>query len=351
MQVKRQAKRIGVLLLLACVLGGCKSQKEDLTMQGYAALEQKDYETAERLFTQALDAGENQRLAYRGRGLSQMGQSDYDKAAENLEKALKESGAVVDQLDLDINYYLATAYQKNGDEHKAIGVYDAVLALWPQKREALYLRGSSLLKQGDYEAACRDFEQYLALDKLDMDGLIRICELLKNAGYQEIAQEYLSATLETADSKSMTDYDRGRICYYQEQYDSAKTYLEKARGAKTADIILYLGKTYEALGDYNYAASVYSGFLQQVEEDARIENELGLCKLKQGDYEGALAAFQAGLAIENGGDQDQALSFNEIVTKEYLGQFDEAAVLMKKYLEKYPDDEDAKREYTFLKTR
>ena len=47
----------------------------------------------------------------------------------------------------------------------------------------------------------------------------------------------------------------------------------------------------------------------------------------------------------------QSLRFNRIVAYEYLGQFDQAKLAMEQYLALYPDDENAQREYTFLKTR
>ena len=47
----------------------------------------------------------------------------------------------------------------------------------------------------------------------------------------------------------------------------------------------------------------------------------------------------------------QTLKFNEIVTYERLGEYQTAATLMGSYLSTYPDDEVAKREYSFLKTR
>ena len=47
----------------------------------------------------------------------------------------------------------------------------------------------------------------------------------------------------------------------------------------------------------------------------------------------------------------QTLSFNEIVAYEYLGEFEQATVLLENYLKNYPDDVQAKREYGFLSTR
>lgn len=76
----------------------------------------------------------------------------------------------------------------------------------------------------------------------------------------------------------------------------------------------------------------------------------GFCKLKGGDYEAALAAFQAGLEVE-GNTATQSLMFNELVAYEYLGQYDKAKLAMDQYLALYPDDEKAQREAVFLQTR
>ena len=47
----------------------------------------------------------------------------------------------------------------------------------------------------------------------------------------------------------------------------------------------------------------------------------------------------------------QVLKLNEIIAYERLGEYKNASVLMDGYLKTYPDDEEAKREYTFLQTR
>ncbi len=114
--------------------------------------------------------------------------------------------------------------------------------------------------------------------------------------------------------------------------------------------MLLLGQTYEELGDYNYAISVYGGFLENDQTNARIYNRYGLCKMEMKAYEEALTAFQAGKNIENN-DMMQTLRFNEIITYEKLGDYKQAASLMGSYLSTYPDDKTAQREYIFLKTR
>ena len=72
--------------------------------------------------------------------------------------------------------------------------------------------------------------------------------------------------------------------------------------------------------------------------------------MQMGEYEEALTAFQAAMNIEDNGMM-QTLRFNEIVAYEYMRDYKTAAALMNSYLESYPDDGTAKREYEFLKTR
>lgn len=47
----------------------------------------------------------------------------------------------------------------------------------------------------------------------------------------------------------------------------------------------------------------------------------------------------------------QQLLFNEVVAYERFGDFKKAREKMERYVEEYPDDPEALREYEFLKTR
>ena len=48
---------------------------------------------------------------------------------------------------------------------------------------------------------------------------------------------------------------------------------------------------------------------------------------------------------------EQTLLFNEMVANEHVGNFKQAYLLLEQYLQKYPEDETALREFEFLKTR
>ena len=73
-------------------------------------------------------------------------------------------------------------------------------------------------------------------------------------------------------------------------------------------------------------------------------------QLDNQDYDGAASTLEAGISMGDGGCLQKLLA-SEIAVYEYKGDFTTALQKMEAYLESYPDDGDAHREYTFLKTR
>lgn len=349
MVCKNLKKEIAFIGSLLCVvtLTGCSGQNENVA-EGMKLISELNYQGALAEFEEAVEQGENERLIARGKGIAYMGTLDYEQAIACFKEALAGSNGFIQDIDFDLNYYLASAYTKNAQYEDAKQVYDAILALRTEK-DAYFLRGNVLLELGDFESAKQDFDKVISLDGKNYDRLIQIYQVLEHFGYRDLGQEYLQNALDTGGSK-MKIYDKGRIYYYMGEYQKAYIALEEARSEGTAEAYLYLGKAYEATGDYNYAASVYKDYLSKSTDNAEVYNQLGLCELAKKDYEKALQAFQAGMQVENN-DIMQTLSFNEIVAYEYLGEYKKAAVLLDSYLKMYPDDEKAQREQQFLLTR
>lgn len=341
---------LGILAatLLMSMLAGC-GKSNDKTLEGMQLVESLDYQGALSVFDEAEEAEENARLIARGRGIAYMGLTDYTKAVECFQEALSGSDGLVEDVDFDLNYYLAAAYTKNGQYTEAKETYDAILALRPKEEDAYFLRGCVRLALDDYEGAKGDFDKVISMNAKNYDRLIEIYEVLEHYGYKEVGREYLQTAIDNASGK-MNAYDSGRIYFYLGEYQKAYIALEEAKEAGGAESYLYLGRAYEATGDYNYASSVYNSYISKDDTNAAIYNQLGLCEMAKQDYRKALEAFQAGLQIGDG-DLQQTLSFNEIVAYEYLGEYQKASVLLNTYLKNYPDDENAKREQEFLKTR
>lgn len=346
-------KRLVLAALVICLsfgMTGCGSaQKNTNVTAGMKAIESLNYAKAQTDFEKALVAGEEESLVYRGQGIAYLGAADYEKAINAFTKCLSTGNCMIGSMDYDVNFYLATAYDKAGKPAEAEKVYDAILALEPDKTQALYLRGQVRLEQGNAEKAKEDFDKVVKLEPQNYDMLINIYEALDQSGAKQQGQEYLKKALTDGD-KTMTDYEKGRVNFFMGDYESARTFLKKAVDSGVAGSAYYLGKSWEATGDYNYAASVYTAYLQDHGEDALIDNQLALCQMKLGDYEKALTAIQNGLNL-NDADMMQTLQFNQIVIYEHQGDFKQAAQLVNAYLGVYPDDAAAKREAEFLKTR
>lgn len=336
----------GSLIMLA--LTGCGVAGENLA-KGMEALEKRDYQTAIACFEDAKLQGENERLLNRGMGIAFMGITDYDQAAACFEKSLSLSNGLVENLDYDLNYYLAASYTKSGRNTEAEAVYDAILSLKPEEEDAYFLRGNVRLGLGKFELAQEDFDKVISMDPQNFDRLVQIFELLSSAGHEDAGRFYLQNALQNEDGK-MSAYDKGRIYYYLGDYQQACLSLEEAKEKGGAQAYLYLGRAYEATQDYNYASNVYNSYLAKDNTNAEVYNQLGLCEMAKGNYEEALVAFQLGKAVEDN-RMMQTLSFNEIVAYEYLGEYDKAAEMVNIYVQTYPDDDVAKREQGFLSTR
>lgn len=330
------------------VLSGC-GEKNTALENGMSLVQELNYEEALAQLEEAESTGADIRLVNRGRGIAYMGLTDYDQAVACFQQALSSSNGLVENIDFDLNYYLAAAYVKSGSYQEAEDTYNAILALRSNEKDAYFLRGNVRLNLADFEGAKADFDKVIAMDPKNYDRLIEIYEVLENFGYKEVGQEYLQTALNSGD-KSMNTYIMGRIYYYLGEYQKAYLALEEAKDSGGVDSYLYLGRAYEATGDYNYASNVYNSYLSKYDGDAEIYNQLGLCELNKGEYQKALDAFQAGMQLENNPVQ-QSLAFNEIVAYEYLGEYEQAYALLTNYMKTYPDDEQGRRELDFLSTR
>lgn len=338
------------LLIATCFFTGCSGKPANTNLnKGMELLEQMDYNGALESFETALVYNEDAQLIYRGEGLANMGLGNYEAAAESFLNSISYANGNVTNLEYDTNYYLATAYYKQGKYENAEKIYTAIIDLRDKETDAYFLRACTLLKEGYYEAAIKDFEKAFSLEPDNLELVTDAFVEMQAAGFSEEGKVYLQEFLEEKDKK-LKDAEKGTIYFYLEDYANARIYLDGALNQGNPEVSLILGRTYEKLGDMNYAVVVYQTYLDSNAPDAAIYNSLGVCLMNQKKYAEALEVFEAGINL---GDTPyiQNLKYNQIVAKEYLGSFAEAKTLMQDYLAAYPDDTKAKQEYEFLKTR
>lgn len=345
-------KIVSFILSISLVsLAGCKSSDNSLMGQGYAAMNEGDYVAAIAVFDRAVSEEQiPERDVLRAKGIAYLGSGNYDKAVQCLVDALRLSNGIVTETDLDTSYYLAIAQYKQGKWQEAADTLNYVIDFKPQSANAHYLRGKLELIKGNKDAALNDFDEAVIINPGDYDAYIRICEDLRESGYDDESNEYIQKAM--AVSSRLSSYNRGVLEYYLGNYTDARNDLEEARkkNALSENGALYLGRTYEALGDVDYAVNIYEEGLQENPGSSRLYNQLVLTKFAQKDYKGAIDTIDTALG-GTGGGSSQSLMYNRAVAYEYLYDFKNAAKYMKEYLDAYPDDETAKREYIFLSTR
>ena len=344
-----------IILLLAasCLILGCNKTGDNMSSldMGMEAIKRQEYSEAAMLFDKAVIEGADKRLSYRGMGMAQMGLARYPEAIEAFKTALSASDGVVDNIDYDISYYMGTAELKAGMPDEAYETYSAILDLRPRDKMAYYLRGNAELKRGNKESAISDFNSAVSLAPSDLKLYIRIHDDLLREGMDADATSFINLAL--TNNSRIGAYELGIFNYYLGDYTQARNYFEEASKGKKAseESVLYLARTYAALGDESYAKTLYENYIGSHPGSAEIYNELGMLRFKEEDYEGALSDFESGLDIEDNASVKQSLLYNEIVAHEYLKDFGTAASKMKAYISLYPDDEDALRENKFLSTR
>lgn len=345
-------KRRGVLpaiaLLTIFCLSGCAG-KTDKVSEAMQLIEGRDYQGALDLLEEATENKENSRLIARGKGIACLGQTRYEEAIGFFLESLSESNGLVEDLDFDVNYYLARAYAGAGMFQEAKETYDAILALRPNEKDAYYLRGGVELELGMTNDAKADYDKAVSMDPKNYDRLFAIYEAFAHFDLKDMGKEYLQTALDNG-AKTLSSFDKGRIYYFMEEYQQAYAELEDAKSDEKAESSLYLGKAYEATGDYNYACNVYRSYLDKHGDCAEMYNQLGVCEMKRGNYDVALKAFQSGQELQEK-EMQQSLAFNEIVAYEFLGDFQKAQERMEAYLITYPGDAEALREEIFLASR
>jgi tetratricopeptide (TPR) repeat protein len=349
----KKMRILASLMTLPLLLSGCGSLAGRHNIDsGFSFIESHEYQSALESFAAAEENGEDEELIHRGKGIAYLHSGEYQQAADELTLSLACDEGIVDDMDFDTNYYLAEAFLELKEYNKAKEVYDAILGLRSKDSNAYYLRGIAELASGNHDAGYADFSKAISLNSRDYSMIIMIYKALDEYGYSDEALKILQTAMDNG-SDFMTNFEKGQISYYLGNNAEAQSYLEAARNERDQEkepVVIMLGQTGEKQNDYNYAISVYRTYLSENPDSAHVYNQLGVCQIKQGDYDSAVSSFESGLALDDK-DYNQALALNRITAYEYMGDFDTAKSLMQTYLQTYPDDDAAERENVFLSTR
>ncbi len=150
--------------------------------------------------------------------------------------------------------------------------------------------------------------------------------------------------------------DQDMNCYLAESYYQLKEYgkAEKIydklikKDEKNMQYYLLKGECVEETGEDAQAVAIYEQGFKKTEDTDFLKK---ICELytEKKDYTNALKYAQKG--ADQGGEVKASFLFQKIVIYEKAQEYQKAYEMAGEYLKLYPDDEDAKKEYTFLATR
>ncbi len=228
---------------------------------------------------------------------------EYEDAITAFDAALANAGADAQEMEYDISYYKASALVRLDRLNDALDVYNNLEAYKPEV--SVHWPGRSLYAgMGNLDMARADFDKAVSMDSKNYERYMEIYQVLAAAGRADVGQEYLKKALDIDKDKNKNRLEKGKVYYYMEQYDKAKTELEQADSSQNPEVTLFLAKTYEALGDPSYAQNLYRQYLDQDGSDGSIYNLIAVSQMKAGDYEGGLATIQEGLQKASSGKQE-----------------------------------------------
>lgn len=343
-----------IICLLAAGLGallltGCGGENQKTYEQANADLEEANYDYALNEYQACISAGYKLAQSYRGSGIVKLRTGDYQGAIDDLTNALNdEKTGKSDRKDL--LEYRAAAELKAELYDQAMADCQTLAEDYSLNANDYYLTGCVALAMDSYDEASSNFSEAYGSDST-YEMAIQIYEAYLGQDMEADGTRYLGAALKT-EAKTADDYcERGKVYYYMDDYENARTELTTAADKGSTEATLILGMVYMAQGDTSNARSFYQQYIDADGDDpAKGYNGLALCDISDGDYDSALQNISQGLGDATS-DEMRDLLFNEIVVYEKKLDLSTALSKAQEYVQTFKDDDAAAKELTFLQSR
>lgn len=385
--MKKELLIIGILLLVT-LFSGC-STADHYYKEGKKSFESDDYEKAAQSFQKAIESNsnradyyvdygmalvalgqydeamkqfdhaytdkdmsivkENNKLALRGKGIAYYHMQKYKKAISVLKKAEKLDA--LPKLNVDILYYIGSAYRAIGSYQKAADIYTSILTEDKKNSLAYAERALCYRSLNRNEQGLEDYDRAIALEPDCFNYYFGKYNLLLDNGDTAGAKKLLTQAAKITATTEEDKYNLAKLHYYQGDEAAALKELEASYTKGYSEAYYYVGEIYRSNQDYSKAISYYKSYIKTVKvTSAEVYNQLAVCLIKTGEYKKAVKYLQTGIAFGDTG-AIQILKKNEITVYESMGDFAAAKKKLKEYLRNYPEDNNASREAEFVKTR
>ncbi len=211
------------------------------------------------------------------------------------------------------HYLLGYLRMIQGYLPEALDLYRAALEIEPDFLPAILRLGRSELELGRAAAALPWFEQALALEPAAAAALEGLGKVASAQGEPSRAVEHFRAALELEPTASSLHYALAQSYRDLGETDLARVHLEKAGDVAPripdplinplADLAessrFYLVQGAEAMDDGNFAAAAaaFRAAVERDEDSFEARRGLAIALDRQGDRDGAVAAFEEGLEV------------------------------------------------------
>lgn len=293
---------------------------------------------------------QNNKKAYRAKGISYFMENKYEDAVSSFEKALEIEES--ESLDVDILKYEGDAQCYLGKYEDAAKIYSTLIGKEGYNSSYYMKRAFAYGQAGDTDKAVKDYDKIIDKDSDNYDAYLQAYSMFSAVGEEDEASSYLDKALDIEKDGKESSYKKAVVEYYRGDTETALEGLGQAVSDGISEAGFYLAQISYEEKNYAKARTYLEVYLNEKSGTLRSEgyNLMGNCYLAEEKYEKALKEYQKGISL-NEADTLKALKENEIAAYEKLGDFDTAKEKAEAFLEQYPDDTGMQKEAEFIKTR
>jgi tetratricopeptide (TPR) repeat protein len=311
----KYVKSVVILLLVGTLLGGCSGKSaNDYYKEGIKYFKSSEYEKASENLAKALEMNSERAEYFVDYGMSLIMLGKYDLAIQNFDRAiLDKDNAIVKRNNKTALRGKGIAFFKSHNYTEAINQFDKALEineLSDLNMDILYYKGNAEQNAGLYKEALETYNSIL--DKKNSDATVYSCRALV---YSKLGEYDKSL----ADYDKAIDLDKDNYDYYFGKYalmiekndiEGAALVLELASNIKveTQEDKFNLAKIHFFMGEYDTAIAELSDAFRNGFSESYYY--LGQIYEKEEDYESAVNNYS--LFIEDETQVKPAIVYNKI---------------------------------------
>lgn len=283
--------------------------------------------------------------------------------AENYDEALENISSAIEQSPDKKEYYVCSGMINIGlgNYEKALedfgkGFSDGTEDIDNENNKSAYRgRGIVYLYLGKYTEAITDFDKalsYECLSEMDTDiKEFKIEALIRSEDYNQ-ASVLCDEVIKSEGEKSELLILKGACESKLSQYDSAKTYFDKALKEGNNLAYYYLSIMYKEQGKLEEAVSAIKEYMNKDKnaDKGAVYCDIASSYIEANEFQKAIDTITEGYNYADD-DTKKILMRNEIAAIEGKLDFSAAYSKAQEYIALYPDDEVVLKEIEFLKTR